>query len=132
MYGRLVWIAKALLGSFCLNPGNKSPTMAGKYTTNNQPRQGGRRRAAMGKTNWSRVFLGGLLAGIVLNILSFATLAMYMGKLFGSALEALGHPIQQAVESQILLAVYYFVLGILAVWLYSAIRPRYGAGLKRL
>ena len=36
-YGRCmegsVGSQKPCLGSFCLNPGNKSPTMVGKYTT---------------------------------------------------------------------------------------------------
>jgi len=68
----------------------------------------------MGKTNWTRVFLGGLLAGVVLNILYFVFLLMF----------------NEANGLWIYLIVYYFITGILAVWLYSAIRPRYGAGPK--
>ncbi len=84
----------------------------------------------MGKTNWSRVFLGGLVAGIVLNILSYAALAIYLRKLWDPALEALGHPVQQTIGFQTFWIVFNLVSGIVAVWLYSAIRPRYGAGAK--
>jgi magnesium-transporting ATPase (P-type) len=84
----------------------------------------------MGKTNWSRVFLGGLLAGVVMVILAFATMAIYLSKLWYSALEALGRPIQDTVGFLTFGVIFNLVLGILAVWLYSAIRPRYGAGPK--
>ena len=43
----------------------------------------------MGKTNWSRVFLGGLLAGVVMNVFVIAASAVYLGKLWRSALQAL-------------------------------------------
>jgi len=39
----------------------------------------------MGKINWSRVFLGGLLAGIVFNILMFAAGAIYLDNLFAAS-----------------------------------------------
>jgi hypothetical protein len=84
----------------------------------------------MGKTNWKRVFLGGLLAGVVFFILAYIADAMYLGKLWDPALEALGHPTPESVGTVIFWIVYSLVLGILAVWLYSAIRPRYGAGAK--
>jgi hypothetical protein len=68
----------------------------------------------MGKTNWKRVFLGGLVAGVVLNILFYINLAAF------------------GVTTMIGITwiVLWFITGMLAIWLYSAIRPRYGAGLK--
>jgi hypothetical protein len=84
----------------------------------------------MGKINWTRVFLGGLLAGIVLNILGFATMAMYLRGIWKPEVEALNPDFQETIGFWIFWIVFYFVLGILAVWLYSAIRPRYGAGAK--
>jgi hypothetical protein len=84
----------------------------------------------MGKTNWMRVFLGGLLAGVVLNILGYITWVIYLGKAWDPALEALNPAFEETVGVQIFWIVFYFVLGILAVWLYSAMRPRYGAGAK--
>ena len=84
----------------------------------------------MGKINWSRVFLGGLLAGVVLIVLGAVADSMYLGKLWDPTLEAMGHPLQRSVGIIIFFIVSSFVLGIMAVWLYSAIRPRYGAGAK--
>ena len=78
----------------------------------------------MGKTNWKRVLLGGLLAGIVLFVLGNAAWVIYLGKPWSSATEALGYPYpSRAIVLQL-------VVGIFAIWLYSAIRPRYGAGPK--
>ena len=78
----------------------------------------------MGKTNWTRVFLGGLLAGIVLFVLGNIAWVIYLGKPWSAATEALGHPYPSRA------IVFQLVVGILAVWLYSAIRPRYGSGPK--
>ena len=83
----------------------------------------------MGKTNWSRVFAGGLLAGVVFIVLGWATYAIYLGKLWSFALEALGHPPSaMTFGDYVAVIVLSLVGGILAIWLYSAIRPRYGAG----
>jgi hypothetical protein len=84
----------------------------------------------MGKINWIRVLLGGLLAGVVLIILGYLTLAIYLRNIFDPALAALGHPVHQTLGFQTFWIVFNLVSGILAVWLYSAIRPRYGAGPK--
>jgi hypothetical protein len=84
----------------------------------------------MGKTNWMRVLLGGLLAGVAMVILAFTTMEIYLSKLWYSALEALGHPVQDTIGFITFGIVFNLVIGILAVWLYSAIRPRYGAGSK--
>ena len=86
--------------------------------------------SAMGKTNWTRVILGGLLAGVVFNIILFAASAIYLDDLFGPALKALNPNYQETTGSLIFWIVLNFVSGILVVWLYSAIRPRYGAGPK--
>ncbi|MBP1624147.1 MAG: hypothetical protein H6Q07_2167 [Acidobacteria bacterium] len=84
----------------------------------------------MGKVNCSRVILGGLLAGVVLIILGFAAYSIYLEKPWSSALEALGHPMSVTSWGYVLAIVFSLVTGILAVWLYAAIRPRYGAGPK--
>ena len=82
----------------------------------------------MGKINGARVFLGGLLAGVVLNVLGYAAWAIYLREGWSPALEALGHPVRESVGLIVFSFVFYFVVGILAVWLYAAIRPRYGTG----
>jgi hypothetical protein len=84
----------------------------------------------MGKTNWMRVFLGGLLAGVVLIVLGFAAWAIYLERLWSPEMEALGHPVNMSAGGYVFSIIFSLVVGILAVWLYSAIRPRYGAGPK--
>ena len=84
----------------------------------------------MSKMNWKRVFLGGLLAGIVINVLGFAAYYIYLGNLWKPAMEAIGYPMEETVGMYIGSIIGSFVVGILAVWLYAAIRPRFGAGAK--
>jgi hypothetical protein len=84
----------------------------------------------MGKTNWKGVFLGGLLAGVVIIVLGFATYAIYLEELWTPAMEALGLPTQMSGGLYVFAVVISLIVGILAIWLYSAIRPRYGAGVK--
>ena len=82
----------------------------------------------MGKINWTRVLIGGLIAGVVLNVLWFAVWGPLVGRSLSAALLALGHPMPETVGTMVLLVVLGFLMGILAIWLYAAIRPRYGAG----
>jgi hypothetical protein len=84
----------------------------------------------MGKINWTRVIVGGLLAGVVLIILGYVALALYLRNILDPAFAALGHPVKQTPGFQTFWIVFNLVSGILAVWLYAAIRPRYGAGAK--
>jgi hypothetical protein len=82
----------------------------------------------VGKINWTRVLLGGLIAGIVGNIFQFAVWVPLVGRSLSPALQTLGHPMQVTLAATVLMVVLIFVMGILAIWLYAAIRPRYGAG----
>jgi hypothetical protein len=81
----------------------------------------------MGKINWGRVILGGLLAGVVINIVEYVVHGKMLEGDWNAALTALNRP---AISGS---AVAWFVfsgflVGIGMVWLYAAIRPRYGAG----
>jgi hypothetical protein len=82
----------------------------------------------MGKINWARVLLGGLIAGVVVDVLWFAVWGPLAGRTLTAALLTLGHPMQETVSTTVLMVVLGFVSGIVAIWLYAAIRPRYGAG----
>src|SRR5437868_4149571 len=83
----------------------------------------------MGKINWGRVVLGGLLAGVVLNVVDFAMYGKWLAGDFAAALQALGKP--GAMDSLVpLFVVLDFVYGIGLLWVYAAIRPRFGAGAK--
>lgn len=80
----------------------------------------------MGNINWSRVLPGGIAAGVVL--LAFDMLGMAV----------LGFDMKAWAESHNLVTepnmpvwiISVLLLGIMLVWLYAAIRPRFGPGVK--
>ncbi len=83
----------------------------------------------MGKINVGRVVLGGLLAGLVINvgesILGLVVAAERMELAYREL--NLQPPAGNTIGVFIVLG---FLLGILVVWLYAAIRPRFGASAK--
>jgi hypothetical protein len=82
----------------------------------------------MGKINWMRVILGGLIAGVVGIVFQFAVWVPLVGRSLSATLQTLGHPLQETVGATVVMVVLIFLVGILLIWLYAAIRPRYGAG----
>ena len=81
----------------------------------------------MGKINVGRVILGGLLAGLVINIGETILNVVVAAKAMEEALGARNLPAVggSAIGGFIFFA---FILGIATVGLYAAIRPRFGAG----
>ena len=79
----------------------------------------------MGKINWGRVILGGLLAGVVLNVVDWLTYGVWLKPDLDAAMSAMGRP-AGAMDK----AVPIFVLVDFLYGIYAAIRPRYGAGPK--
>ena len=84
----------------------------------------------MAHTNRVRVLLGGLLAGLVINVVEFVTNGVVLRDAWGRAMQALGKPAQLSAGAIVVFNIWGFLLGIAAVWLYAAIRPRYDAGPK--
>lgn len=82
----------------------------------------------MGKVNLSRVILGGIVAGIVINVSEWLLHDVVMKEQFEGSLQALGKTPQEGGSAILWWCVWSFILGITAVWLYAAIRPRYGSG----
>jgi hypothetical protein len=77
--------------------------------------------------NLGRVILGGIVAGIIINISEFVLNEKVLKNDWDTALKAMGK--SMSGDSAILIWILFgFALGIGAVWLYAAIRPRYGAG----
>ena len=81
----------------------------------------------MGSIDLKRVVLAGLLAGLVLNVADFLLFGMYLGADFDAAMQALGKepPAGSMIAWWVALD---FLWGILLVYLYAAIRPRFGPG----
>jgi hypothetical protein len=82
----------------------------------------------MGQVNWSRVIIGGLVAGTVWTATSAIT-TWFLGADFNAAV-----PGNKIFAPGAPLAAFLFAVnlagGIWGIWLYAAIRPRYGPGPK--
>jgi len=78
--------------------------------------------------NWGRVIGGGLLAGLVMNIGEGVLHGAILGQDAMELFQARGISASPAGWQMPVLVGMTFVLGITSVWLYAAIRPRYGAG----
>jgi hypothetical protein len=83
----------------------------------------------MGKINVGRVILGGLLAGLIISISEYVLNTYVMADDTSELLQRLG--LAEIGTNQIIgFIALTFVLGIVMIWLYAAIRPRFGAGVK--
>lgn len=81
----------------------------------------------MGRINWGRVILGGLVAGIVLNIGEWLLNGVILADRWEAAMAELGRDTYTGSDMAIFVGG-TFLMGIVLVWLYAAIRPRYGPG----
>jgi hypothetical protein len=81
----------------------------------------------MGKINMQKVIIGGLIAGVVLNVIDVLVFGLLLSDQMAAAMAALNKPAPS--NAQIPWFVFLdFVCGVFLVWLYAAIRPRFGAG----
>lgn len=80
----------------------------------------------MGRINLKGVIVGGLVAGLVLNIVDYVFWGVLYAKDLEAALRAIGRPPADSLIPLFILL--DFVYGIVLVYLYAAIRPRFGPG----
>lgn len=83
--------------------------------------------------NASKVVVGGLAAGVVANIVGFVAFGMLLGPRMEAEAVAVAPALQGRGMSSTAIAtnvIASLVIGILLVWLYAAIRPRFGPGPK--
>jgi hypothetical protein len=83
----------------------------------------------MGKINVGRVILGGLLAGLIINVSESLLNLVVIADAMELALRQLNVP-PAGGGTVAIFVVFAFLLGIITVWLYAAIRPRFGPGPK--
>jgi len=79
--------------------------------------------------NMKRVVIGGLLAGVIINISETIMNVPVLGAQMEAALKQLNLPTVGGGAIGVFV-VGAFVLGLMLVWLYAAIRPRFGPGPK--
>ncbi len=77
---------------------------------------------------WGRVLMGGTAAGIIINISEYFLNEVVLKNPNAEAMKALGKTMPEGSGTILVWLFLGFLVGILAVWLYAAIRTRYGAG----
>jgi hypothetical protein len=82
----------------------------------------------MKSINWGRVAFGGIVAGVIVNISEFLLHGVVLKTAQEEAMKALGKTMPMSGSTTAIWVLRGFLFGIGAVWLYAAIRPRYGAG----
>ena len=81
----------------------------------------------MGKINLGRVILGGLVAGLIINIGEFVLNELILGERWIAVMESLNRsPVGN--DAIAVFVVGAFILAITMIWTYAAMRPRTGAG----
>jgi hypothetical protein len=83
----------------------------------------------MGKINIGRVILGGLVAGIVSDILGYLVDGRLLAPQWAAGMTRLGHT-EFTTNQLIGYNLLGLACGIALIWIYAAIRPRFGAGVK--
>lgn len=83
----------------------------------------------MERINWGRVILGGLVAGVILGIGEFVLHEFLFGARMEAALSEMGLAEPGGSDMGIFTGM-TLLLGVLLVWLYAAIRPRFGPGAR--
>ncbi len=88
----------------------------------------------MGRIAWGRVVLGGLVASALWWVFEGLVQGVILGQEWNAALEGLGVSEEEMAGTRttfmLLVTIWSLLAGIVGVWLYAAIRPRYGPGPK--
>ena len=85
----------------------------------------------MGKINIQKVFVGGLVAGVVLSVIDVAMYGAVLKAPMAEAWKAVGRPTMTDMQRDLevpMSILLDFVAGVFLVSVYAAIRPRFGAG----
>jgi hypothetical protein len=81
----------------------------------------------MARINLGRVILGGLIAGLIINIGEYVLNSIVLASQWMAVSQSI-HRSPVAANQIILFLIFGFIEGIVAIWTYAAIRPRFGAG----
>jgi hypothetical protein len=84
----------------------------------------------MGNINLGRVLLGGIVAGIVINLFEGILNGVVLANQWATVMTGLGRLGTMSLKQIMAFNVWGFATGVLIVGVYAAIRPRLGAGPK--
>jgi len=85
----------------------------------------------MASINTGKVIVGGLAAGVVMNVIDFVSNMYILGDRMKADMDKLNPALWANMNDMSKMPAFIavdFVLGIMLVWLYAAIRPRFGPG----
>jgi hypothetical protein len=84
----------------------------------------------MAQLNTPRIIAGGLAAGLVMNVIDALTNGFLLGERWKVTTDALNPGLisKMGMSGTLGWVIVDFILGILTVWVYAAIRPRFGPG----
>src|SRR2546425_6230899 len=85
------------------------------------------RGCSMGKINMQKVLVGGLIAGVVLVAVDFVLYNIILKDQMTAAMTALNKPAMTTAQIP-WFVVLDLISGVFLVWVYAAVRPRFGAG----
>ena len=80
--------------------------------------------------NWKRVIAGGLIAGLIINIGELLLNGVVLAQEWEAFRQQLGYDGSITLEQTLLGVIVTFSFGIMLIWIYAAIRPRFGPGPK--
>jgi hypothetical protein len=81
----------------------------------------------MGKINVGRLIIAGLVAGIVSDVLGYLVDGLWLAPRWSDGMMALGRN-EFSPNQWILFNLFGLIGGLVVIWIYAAIRPRFGAG----
>jgi hypothetical protein len=83
----------------------------------------------MGRINLGRVILGGIVAGVIINLFEFVLNGVLLTSQWTALMVSINRPALGG-SAIVCFNIFGFALGLAAVWTYAAIRPRFGEGPK--
>ena len=83
----------------------------------------------MGSINLGRVLLGGFVAGVIINVFEYLLNGVLLADQWPGVMAAINRP-PLSMHDIVIFNIMGFIQGVVAVWTYAAIRPRFGAGVK--
>jgi hypothetical protein len=83
----------------------------------------------MGKINVGRLILGGIVAGIAIDLVDYFVDGVWLAPRWADGMALLGRTGFTPVQI-LLFNVIGLLTGLVAIWVYVAIRPRFGPGIK--
>jgi hypothetical protein len=82
----------------------------------------------MGNLNWPRIILGGVVAGIICFVGDGVVHGVLLKERWAFTMASMGRKVTEEPSHMVYYAAYDLAKALVGVWLYAAIRPRYGAG----